>query len=516
MGPFYPVGRRAATIKWEPRAGPKEDTQPNHVPVDHMRSPDAVVVGSGPNGLAGALTLARSGLVVDVIEGAASPGGGCRTEELTLAGFRHDVCSAAHPLLASSSFLTGPLDRGGIKLLTPEVAFAHPLDGGRAAIVRGDVEETALSLGRDAASYKRLFSPLVRNSDRIMSAVLSPIRSVPDHPLAVGRFALEGVLPAKLLARRFDTVEARALLAGASAHAMLPLTAPLSGAFGLLLTMLAHTVGWPVVEGGSARIADALLAELESLGGMVQTGRWVESLADIPRARVVLLDVSPRQLLALGPGCFSKKTRRSLQRFEYGPGVCKVDWALSGAVPWSAPGCLDAGTLHIGGTFEEIAASEADVAEGRHPDKPYCLVVQPSVVDPSRAPGDCQTLWGYCHVPRGSDVDMTGPIESQIERYAPGFRDLIIGRATMTSVQMAEHNPNYIGGHINGGAATLRQTILGPMKKWNPYATGISGVYLCSASTPPGGGVHGMCGVGAARSALADIGTSPTLKEAPN
>lgn len=482
---------------------------------DNVRSPDAVVVGSGPNGLASALTLARAGLVVDVIEGAASPGGGCRTEELTVTEFRHDICSAAHPLLAASPFFAGPLGRKEIKLLTPDVAFAHPLDGGRAAIVRGNVDDTASSLGRDAASYSRLLSPVVRDSGRIMSALFAPIRSVPESPLGVGRFALEGVQPARLLARRFETDEARALLAGACAHAMLPLTAPLSGAFGLLLTMLAHTVGWPVVEGGSARITDALISELESLGATVQTGRFVESLEDISAARVVLLDVSPTQLLALGSGRLPKRTRRSLERFEYGPGVCKVDWALSGAVPWSAPSCRDAGTLHLGGTFEQIASSEADVAAGRHPHKPFCLVVQPSVVDRSRAPGRCQTLWGYCHVPKGSDVDMTDAIESQIERYAPGFRELIIGRATMTSVQMAKHNPNYVGGHINGGAATLRQTILGPMKRWDPYDTGIPGVYLCSASTPPGGGVHGMCGVGAARSALADIGIGSIAKETP-
>ena len=349
-------------------------------------------------------------------------------------------------------------------------------------------------------------SPLVRDSDGIVSAVMSPIRSVPNHPLAAARFGLEGLLPASRLVRRFETDEARALIGGASAHAMLPLTAPLSGAFGLLLTMLAHSVGWPVVAGGSARITDALVSELESLGATIQTSRWVERPADIPDARVLLLDVSPRQLLSVCGGRLPEKTRKSIERFRYGPGVCKVDWALSGAVPWTALGCREAGTVHLGGTFEEVAASEAYVASGRHPERPYCLIVQPSLVDPSRAPSGSQTLWGYCHVPNGSDVDMTDSIETQIERFAPGFRDLIIAKHTMTSVQMAEYNPNYIGGHINGGAATLRQTLSGPMRRWNPYATGIEGVYLCSASTPPGGGVHGMCGVGAARSALADLG----------
>jgi phytoene dehydrogenase-like protein len=471
-----------------------------------MKIPDAVVVGSGPNGLAGALTLARAGMTVEVIEGASTPGGGCRTEGLTVTGFRHDVCSAAHPLVAASEFFRGPVEAGSIDLLQPRVAFAHPLDGGREAIAIRDVEFTARGLGRDAVAYRRLMSPLVRDSDDIVSAVMSPIRSVPHHPFAAARFGLEGLLPASRLVRRFETDEARALIAGASAHAMLPLTAPLSGAFGLVLTMLAHSVGWPVVAGGSARITDALVSELESLGGTIQTSRWVEHLADIPDARVLLLDVSPRQLLSVCGGRLPEKTSKSIERFRYGPGVCKVDWALSGPVPWTALGCREAGTVHLGGTFEEVAASEAYVASGRHPERPYCLIVQPSLVDPSRAPSGSQTLWGYCHVPNGSDVDMTDAIESQIERFAPGFRELIIAKHTMTSVQMAAYNPNYVGGHINGGSATLRQTLSGPTGRWNPYATGIEGVYLCSASTPPGGGVHGMCGVGAAKSALAELG----------
>jgi phytoene dehydrogenase-like protein len=514
MQHFYPVDLPAATVTCSRTEVPISRDEGTG---GKMRAPDAVVVGSGPNGLAGAVTLARAGLVVAVLEAAATPGGGCRTEELTIPGFVHDVCAAAHPLVAASPFFRGlvsdPSAEGpAIKLLRPRVAFAHPLDGGRAVIVTRSVDETATGLGRDAAGYRRLLSPLVRDSEGIIAAVMAPIRSVPDHPLGAGRFALEGLVPASRVCRRFDTDEARALIAGASAHAMLPLTAPLTGAFGLLLTTLAHSVGWPVAAGGSATITDALVAELEQLGGTIETGRLVESLADIPSARVVLLDVSPRQLLTLGARRLPRKVHRALERFEYGPGVCKIDWALLGPVPWSAPECHEAGTLHLGGTFEEIAASEAYVASGRHPRKPYCLMVQPSVIDPTRAPEGSQTLWGYCHVPNGSDIDMTGAIERQIERFAPDFRDVVLARTTRTSVDMARYNPNYVGGHINGGAATLRQTLLGPTCRWDPYSTGIDGIYLCSASTPPGGGVHGMCGVGAARSALGKLGIRlPTI-----
>lgn len=469
------------------------------------RSPDAVVVGSGPNGLAGALTLARAGLNVDVIEGASTPGGGCRTEELTLQDFHHDVCSSVHPLAACSPFFRAAAPDTRVRFLRPDVAFAHPLGRDTAASVHGTVDETAEGLGSDRAAYKRLFSPLVGDFDRILPNVMAPIRSVPNHPLALSRFAFQGLLPAQRLVEHFSTEEARALLGGASAHAMLPLTSPLSGAFGLLMSMTAHSVGWPVVEGGSARIVDSMIAELESLGGRVETGRWIRSLNELPASRMVLLDISPRQLLTLAGPSLPRGLRRALARFEYGPGVCKVDWALSGAVPWSADECRRAGTVHLGGTFAEIARSESEVAAGRHPSRPFCIIVQASVVDPARAPKGNQTLWGYCHVPAGSDIDMTDTIECEIERFAPGFRDLILARVTTTATEMEHHNPNYVGGHINGGAATLRQTLFRPAARWHPYRTGIAGHYLCSASTPPGGGVHGMCGVGAARSALADL-----------
>jgi phytoene dehydrogenase-like protein len=474
------------------------------------RDADAIVVGSGPNGMAAAVTLARAGLSVLVIEGAATLGGGCRTDELTLPGFRHDVCSAVHPLAGASPFFTATdLPARGVRLLTPKVAFAQALDGGRAAALAGSVEETAGSLGPDGRAYRRLVGPLVRDMPLTLPAILAPLlRSVPEHPVALARYGLEGLLPASVLARRFRGDQARALLAGAAAHTMLPLTAPLTGAVGMLFLMTAHAVGWPVVEGGSAGIIGALAAELTSLGGRFETGRWVDALDSLPPARAVLLDVTPRQFLGLAGDRIPARHRRALRRFRYGPGVCKVDWALSGPVPWLAPACREAGTVHLGGEFAEVAASEAEVAAGQHPQRPFCLTAQPGVVDPSRAPEGRHTLWGYCHVPSGSTVDMTDRIEAQIERFAPGFRDLILARSVRTAADMERYNPSYVGGDIGAGAGTLRQTFLRPTPRWNPYRTPLRGVYLCSASTPPGGGVHGMCGAWAARTALSDLGVA--------
>ncbi len=473
-----------------------------------MSGPDAVVVGSGPNGLAAAVTLARSGLSVEVFEGAEVPGGGCRTSYLTIPGFRHDVCSAVHPLGAASPFFRGvDLAARGVRFRTPTVSFAHPLGGGRAAAVVGSVDRTAQNLGTDAVAYRRLFSGLVRDGQFIESAMLAPLRSVPAHPLAVARFGLRGLQSATSLAQRFATDEARALFAGVAAHSMLPLTEALTGAFGLLLTEMAHSVGWPIVEGGSGRIVEALVQELESLGGHIRSGVWVRTLQDLPMARVTMLDVSPRGMVQIADRQLPPSYRRALEAFGYGPGVCKVDWALGGRVPWEAEQCTKAGTVHLGGTLAEVSRSEADVAAGRHPEYPYCIVAQPGVVDPTRAPEGGHTLWGYCHVPAGSSIDMTERIEAQIERFAPGFRDLILGRATMTADQCERYNPNYVGGAINGGAATIRQMIFRPTLGWKPYRTALRGVYLCSASTPPGGGVHGMCGFGAAQAALADLGT---------
>ncbi len=471
-----------------------------------MRSVDAAVVGSGPNGLAAALTLARTGLTVDVYEGAATAGGGCRTAELTLPGFHHDVCASVHPLVAGSPFFRAAgLATRGLKLITPQVAFAHPLDGGRAAAVEGSVDETARGLGQDERAYRRLMSPLVRDAELIMPTVLAPLRSVPAHPLAMGRFGAVALLPARVLARWFQTTEAQALLAGVAAHSMMPLGAPLTGGFGLVLAILAHGVGWPVAEGGSARITSALVEELASLGGQVTTGRWITSLDELPRARAVLLDLTPRQFVSFAGERLPRRYGRALERFRYGPGVCKVDWALAGPVPWQAQACRQTVTIHVGGSLAEIARSEAEVAAGRHPERPYCIVVQPTVADPPRAPSGQHTLWAYCHVPAGSPQDMTGRIEAQIERFAPGFRDVVLARVTRTAAEAESHNPNYVGGDINGGLATLRQTLLRPSARWNPYRTALPGVYLCSAATPPGGGVHGMCGYGAARAALADL-----------
>jgi phytoene dehydrogenase-like protein len=479
--------------------------------VASLAAADAIVVGAGPNGLAAAVTLARAGLAVRVIEGAGTPGGGCRTQELTLPGFRHDVCAAVHPLAAASPFFQR-LDLAGlgVTLRTPKVAFAHPLDGGRAAWLANSVDETAGALGVDGPSYRRLLAPLVRDAPLTLPSLLAPLRSLPGHPLAMARFGLDGIPPATVVARRFRTEEAQALLAGVAAHTMQPLTAPGTGAFGLTLMMIAHLVGWPVVEGGSSGLIDALVAELAAHGGRVETGHWVRSLAELPPARAVLLDVTPRQLAALNGGSIPGVEGRALRHFQYGPGVCKVDWALSGPVPWQAAACREAGTVHLGGTLAEIARSEAQAAAGKHAERPYCLVAQPGVVDPTRAPAGQHTLWGYCHVPSGSTVDMSDRIEAQIERFAPGFRDLILARSVRTAAGMERYNPNYVGGDINSGAATLRQTLFRPTARWNPYRTPLPRVYLCSASTAPGGGVHGMCGDGAARTVLADLGLRPS------
>jgi phytoene dehydrogenase-like protein len=467
---------------------------------------DAIVVGSGPNGLAAAVTLAAAGLRVQVIEGAATPGGGCRTEELTLPGFRHDVCSAAHPLALASPFFRrfGPAARG-VRFAHPEVVYAHPLDGGRAAIVTRSVADTAARLGGDSGAYRRLMQPLADGGNAVADAVLSSMRRPPPYSRALASYARLGLRSAASVARRLHTEEARGLIAGVAAHAMLPLTAPPSAGVALLLGSLAHTVGWPVVAGGSARLTDAMAEAVVAAGGQVQTGRWVRSLADLPPAPVTLLDISPRAFLALAGERLPARYRGALARYRYGPGICKADFALSGPVPWRNEAARRAGTLHLGGTFEEIAASEATVARGQHPDSPYVLVVQAGVADPDRAPRGQHALWAYCHVPSGSTVDMTARIEAQIERFAPGFTDLVLARHTRTAAQEEALNPNYVGGDIACGAQTVRQVLARPAVRWNPYRTPLRGVYLCSSATPPGPAVHGRCGELAALAALRDV-----------
>ena len=465
---------------------------------------DAIVVGAGPNGLAAAITLARAGRSVRVYEAAPTAGGGTRTAELTLPGFRHDVCSTILPLtIASPFFASIDLAARGVELIHPDAPLAHPLDGGRAAVLERSVASTADGLGgADGRAWSRLFGPLVRDAAKLGPELLQPIVHLPRHPLALARFGLPALRSARGLARgRFHDEAARALFAGVSAHAMLRLDRPLSASFGLVLAMYAHAVGWPMVRGGASAVADALVAELEAAGGEIVTGHRVASLAELPPSRGILLDVTPRQLVAIAGDDLSPRTRRHAERFRYGPGVFKVDWALDGPVPWSAEGPRRAATVHLGGTLDEIAAAEADVAAGRHPDRPYVLFVQYAPWDTSRAPAGQATAWAYCHVPAGSTVDMTDRIEAQVERFAPGFRDRILARATHAPAAMEAYDENYLGGDINGGIQDIRQLIFRPWPSLDPYRVG-AGIYLCSSSTPPGGGVHGMSGMLAARSAL--------------
>ena len=463
----------------------------------------AVVVGSGPNGLAAGIALAEAGRSVTVLEGADRLGGGCRSEELTLPGFVHDTCSTVHSLALASPFLsTLPLAEHGLELVHPSAPLAHPLDDGSAVMLERSVDETARGLGADAAAYRRLFGPLVLSADELFGQILGPLRP-PRHPLVMARFGLGALRSASGLARsRFTGERARALFAGCAAHSMLSLTTPASAAFGMVLAVTAHRVGWPVARGGSQRLVDALASQLRALGGEIQTARWVESLDEVEAHTPVLLDVTPRQLLRLAGARLPAGYGRRLGRYRYGPGVFKLDWALEAPIPWSAAEVLRAGTVHLAGTLDEIVASEEAAVRGRHADRPFVLLVQPTLFDPTRAPDGRHTAWAYCHVPQGSTRDMAEAIESQVERFAPGFRDLILGRSVMDSAEVERRNPNYVGGDINGGVQDLRQLFTRPVPRLDPYSTPLRGLYLCSSSTPPGGGVHGMCGYHAARSAL--------------
>ncbi|SNT27210.1 Phytoene dehydrogenase-related protein [Streptosporangium subroseum] len=469
---------------------------------------DAVVVGSGPNGLVAAVTMAEAGRRVLLVEAADRFGGGLRTEELTLPGFHHDVCATVLPLaLASPAFRELDLEKGTVEWAHPPVPAAHPLDGRSAVLIHRDLDRTARSLGRDAAAWRATVGATSRGGSRLVDTLLSPL-ALPRAPLRAARFAAAGALPLTWLARSaFRTTEARAALAGMAAHSMLDLRAPITAGYGLLLAALAHQVGWPVVRGGSQVLADALVARIVRSGGEVVSGQTVRSLDELPDAASVLLDLTPRQVVAVAGHRLPQGYRRRLERYRYGPGVFKIDWALSGPVPWIDPAVAGAGTVHLGGTLEEIAASEATVARGGHPERPYVLLVQPCVADGTRAPAGSHVLWSYCHVPNGSGMDMTGAIEAQIERFAPGFRDLVLARSVMGPAAMEAHNANLVGGDIGGGSARLSQFVGRPAYSPHPWATPVPGLYLCSASTPPGAGVHGMGGRQAARLALRRAGS---------
>jgi phytoene dehydrogenase-like protein len=465
---------------------------------------DALVVGSGPNGLAAAVVLAAAGLRVEVHEGADTVGGGTRTEESTLPGFRHDICSAVHPMaMASPFFQAFDLAARGVEMLQPDVAYAHPLDGGRAGLAWRDLDRTAAGLGPDAGAWRSLLGPLVTRWEAVAGTALGDLRRVPDRPgtaLRLGwRMAEQG---SRLWDARFRDDVAPAMLTGVAAHAITPLPGLAAAGAGLVLAALAHGVGWPLPRGGSQAIADALAAEVRRLGGRIVTASRVDSLDELPPARAVLLDVAPSGLSRLAGDRLPGRYARQLTAFRHGGAACTVDYALSGPVPWAAPACERAGTLHLIGSRREAMTAEREVAAGRHAERPYVLAVQPGVVDPGRAPAGRHVLATYAHVPNGSTVDVGAAVTAQIERFAPGFRDLVLAEHVVTAAGGQARNPNHVGGDIAGGAATAWQLVMRPVARWDPYRTPLPGVYLCSASTPPGPGVHGMAGVHAARRAL--------------
>lgn len=464
---------------------------------------DAVVVGAGPNGLAAAITLAEHGLSVHVIEAADEVGGACRTAELTLPGFRHDVGASVLPFATSSRFFRDfPASRYGLEFIHPRAPLAHPLDGEDAVLLERSVDDTAAGLGGDAARYRRLFSAATRHQETLLDQFLGPLR-LPRNPLLVAAFGVPALLPATVLARTaFRGNRARALFAGLSAHSMLSLNSPASASMGLVMAMVGHAVGWPVVRGGAGNVTRALAAHLVELGGTIETGRRIASLEDLPHARVRLLDMVPRDVERICGDALPRRYRRGLLRYRYGPGVFKLDWALSAPIPWADPRCGAATTVHVAGSFDEIVASEADVAAGRHPQRPFVILVQPSLFDSERAPQGRHTAWAYCHVPNGSRLDMRDQIERQVERFAPGFRDLIAARHVFDTAALEAYDANLVGGDINAGMFSLRQLFTRPTARVPPYTTPNPGILICSAATPPGGAVHGMCGLWAARAAL--------------
>ena len=463
---------------------------------------DVIVIGSGPNGLAAANVAARRGLSTIVIEARDTIGGGLRSAELTLPGFVHDVCSSVHPMAVASPFFRElPLGEHGLEWITPKAAAAHPLDSGEAVMVYNDIDRTAAALGVDQRRYQRAIGAIARDWLLLERDILAPI-GFPSHPLSFARFGLPALLPAQLYSRlTFSTARARALFAGCAAHSVLPLSAPGSTAVGLVLASVGHAHGWPVARGGSQSIADALVANLRAHGGEIITGVNVERHDQLPKAEVVLFDTSPRAMAKIMRDRFPSGFSGKLNRYSYGPGAFKVDWALSAPIPWQARECGDAATVHVGGTLEEIAVAECAPWRGECAERPFVLVTQPTVVDGSRAPAGKHTAWGYCHVPNGSTMDMTERIEAQIERFAPGFRDTILARSVRSPSTIERENENLVGGDVGGGSNELVNLIFRPT--WRRYATPVRGVWLCSAATPPGGGVHGMCGYHAAMTALA-------------
>jgi phytoene dehydrogenase-like protein len=461
-----------------------------------MSGYDVVVVGAGPNGLSAAVELARSGRKTLLVEAADAIGGGTRTEELTLPGFSHDVCSAIHPAAIASPFFNEI--RLDIDWIQSPIPFTHPLDGGRVAALQRSVDTTADSLGADSDTYRKLMTPIVDDIAEMVEVSLNPVSLNPRHKTAFARLATIGGLPAAMLARRFETAEGKALVAGMSAHAIRPFHAPATAAVGLMLGAIGHAHGWPMARGGSATIARALAARLTDLGGVIETGREVTDITELD-GRTIFLDVMPPAALRIAGSRISRAATRRLARWQPGPGVFKVDWALDGPIPWADPQSSQAATVHVGGTYAEVAAAERAVGRGEHPRRPFVLLAQQSLFDNSRAPDGKHTAWGYCHVPNGSTIDMTEAIESQVERFAPGFRDLIIGRSTRDTKSLERHNADYVGGDIGGGIYGMRKVLqIGDIA---PYALG-GEVFLCSSATPPGAGVHGMCGDRAARAAL--------------
>ncbi|RPI22807.1 MAG: NAD(P)/FAD-dependent oxidoreductase [Chloroflexota bacterium] len=463
-------------------------------------------MGSGPNGLAAAITLAEAGRSVLVVEGQDTIGGGSRSSELTLPGFVHDVCSAIHPSgLGSPFFRRLPLDKYGLEWIHPSAPLAHPFDDGEAVLLERSVEATASRLGADERAYRNLMELFVEKWEQVVEDILGPLPLIPEHPLLLARFGLIAVQSTLgLVTRAFKGPRARALFAGTAAHVMLPLEKPFSAGFGMGLNMLGHAVGWPIPRRGSQQIVNALAEHLKSLGGEIVTGHWVKSIDELPQARSYLFDTGPRQMVSIAGDRLPPSYHRQIERYRYGLGAFKVDFALHEPIPWKASECGLAGTVHLGGTAEEIAAAERATWHGEIPERPYVLVAQSSRFDPTRAPAGKHTAWAYCHVPNGWTEDISERIEAQIERFAPGFRDCIIARSVLRPVDLERYNPNYVGGDINGGVQDLGQMFTRPVARIVPYSTPAKGIYICSSSTPPGGGVHGMCGYYAAQAALKD------------